>query len=232
MGTNKLNSGAVKRPSTVRQKVSREVDINDLDKKITSKPSVESRTKSAKGTASLPKRKAVQQDEDHDPLDNPELTADDDDDDFINRPSLLQDNNLPHIPARPGYVQRWVRYETRFGVVDKGNIRKMMSKDWRPRQGTNVSKKYNLAPETDPNFGNVIIVQGNILCERTVEKANKWKKLWRDKTRRNEQAVTQDVNKDLTERERSLRVNPTYESRSSVTRKAVRVAPDEEEIDS
>lgn len=75
--------------------------------------------------------------------------------------SLLSTKN---IPARPGFVQRWVRTEVR-GEADQSNVFKKMNRGWKPRLLDTVEKGA-FVPNIDFNGINVIGIHGSILMER------------------------------------------------------------------
>jgi len=79
-------------------------------------------------------------------------------------PALL---DTTHIPARPGYVQRWVRTKLR-GEDDQSNVFRKINQGWKPRLLDSVPKG-SYVPNVDFNGVNVIGIHGNILMERPVE---------------------------------------------------------------
>lgn len=79
-------------------------------------------------------------------------------------PALL---DTTHIPARPGYVQRWVRTKLR-GDDDQNNVFRKINQGWKPRMLDSVPKG-QYVPHVDFNGVNVIGIHGNILMERPVE---------------------------------------------------------------
>jgi len=76
-------------------------------------------------------------------------------------PSMLDTTN---IPAREGYVQRWVRTKVK-GEDDQNNVFKKINQGWRPRQLSSVPKG-QFVPNVVFNGSNVIGIHGNILMER------------------------------------------------------------------
>lgn len=79
-------------------------------------------------------------------------------------PALL---DTTHIPARPGYVQRWVRTKL-GGQDDQNNVFRKINQGWKPRPLDSVPKG-QYVPHVDFNGVNVIGIHGNILMERPVE---------------------------------------------------------------
>ena len=76
-------------------------------------------------------------------------------------PALLDTKN---IPARPGYVQRWVRTELK-GKDDQANVFKKVNQGWNPRALSSVEKG-KFIPHIDFNGTDVIGIHGMILMER------------------------------------------------------------------
>ena len=79
-------------------------------------------------------------------------------------PSML---DTTHIPARPGFVQRWVR-TTIKGEDDQNNVFKKINQGWKPR-ALSSAPKGQMVPRVAFNGSNVIGIHGNILMERPEE---------------------------------------------------------------
>jgi len=79
-------------------------------------------------------------------------------------PALL---DTKHIPARPGYVQRWVRTKIR-GEDDQNNVFKKINQGWRVRTLDSVPKG-QFVPHVDFQGTNVIGIHGMLLMERPQE---------------------------------------------------------------
>lgn len=71
------------------------------------------------------------------------------------------------IPARPGFVQRWVRTELN-GLPDPNNVGKRFNQGWRPRMADSVPQG-DYVPTIDYRGANVIGMVGMILMERPVQ---------------------------------------------------------------
>jgi hypothetical protein len=82
-------------------------------------------------------------------------------DDNWEAPTLLDTSN---IPARDGYVQRWVRTKLR-GEDDQNNIFRKINYGWKPRSLDSVPKG-QFVPQVNLNGENVIGIHGMILMER------------------------------------------------------------------
>lgn len=79
-------------------------------------------------------------------------------------PALLSTDN---IPARAGFVQRWVRTKTR-GEDDQNNVFRKINQGWKPRALDTVPKG-QFVPNIDFNGLNVIGIHGMILMERPAQ---------------------------------------------------------------
>src|SRR5690606_17813138 len=81
--------------------------------------------------------------------------------DFDWRPPAL----LDAPPARPGYVQRWVRVQQRNGQPDAKNWSRARRGGWAPRDPATVPE--DIRPPTDAHgtLANCIMVEDMILCE-------------------------------------------------------------------
>lgn len=76
-------------------------------------------------------------------------------------------SNLEAPPARPGYVQQWIRYEV-GGKYDEANVKRKLfgTEGWRPRSTETVDGGYSPATTRHPSLGNIIAAAGMVLCER------------------------------------------------------------------
>lgn len=70
-----------------------------------------------------------------------------------------------HIPARPGFVQRWIRTKLN-GVDDPKNVMKRMNQGWRPRLADTVPQGVFAPTVNIRQFGDVIGMDGTVLMER------------------------------------------------------------------
>lgn len=102
-------------------------------------------------------------------------------------------SNLPEIPPRAGYVQRWIRSKL-LGQDDPRNVSVKFREGWQPRDPKTVDPGY--APPTFSlgQFG-VIGVEGMVLCEMPEAVFNQ-KKAWvASRTAAQTEAVEQDIHK-------------------------------------
>lgn len=82
--------------------------------------------------------------------------------DDIWEPTGLLDTK--HLPARPGFAQRWVRTKLN-GVDDPKNVMKRMNQGYRPRMASTVPAGV-YAPTIESKNGEVIGMDGIVLMER------------------------------------------------------------------
>jgi hypothetical protein len=82
--------------------------------------------------------------------------------DMWNQSGLL---DTSHIPARAGFVQRWVRTKMN-GVDDPKNVMKRMNQGYRPRLADTVPAGTFAPTVNSRQFGDIIGMDGIILMER------------------------------------------------------------------
>jgi len=85
------------------------------------------------------------------------------------------------IPAREGYVQRWVRTSVK-GEEDQSNVFKKMNKGWRPRLLDTVPQG-QFCVRIDFQGSDVVGLRGMILMERPIALHKKEKAAVEDATR-------------------------------------------------
>lgn len=87
--------------------------------------------------------------------------------------SAQQEPTLKAPKARPGFTQKWVRYDVN-GKPDRKNIAKTRRQGWFPRRGSSITpaerKIFPLSPVTGTNE-HLININGMVLCEMTVARA-------------------------------------------------------------
>lgn len=104
-------------------------------------------------------------------------------------------SNLEAPPARPGYVQRWVRASFRTGE-DPGNLMRARREGWRPRLVSSVGKDYAPATIHHKTLGEVIAVEGLILCEMPIKVARQRYKFYQNLLAAQNEAIQRDVHRD------------------------------------
>lgn len=130
--------------------------------------------------------------------------------------ALLDTTN---IPARGGFVQRWVRTSL-DNKEDQNNVFKKINQGWKPRPLSSVPKG-QYVPNIDFQGTDVIGIHGMILMERPVDIHNKHKRYVQNQTQLQTEAVKNDVRKV---HEPGSGVSaPTYSNKSNVSKG--RIAP-------
>ena len=95
------------------------------------------------------------------------------------------------IPARKGFVQRWIR--TKVKTDDDGaNIYKKMNEGWKPRL---ISTVPNCPLKVDFQGSDVIGVHGQVLMERPVKLHEQYAARNRQMTQNQMESVKQDVHR-------------------------------------
>lgn len=125
-------------------------------------------------------------------------------------PSLLSTDN---IPARQGYVQRWIRTKLK-NDDDQNNVFRKINQGWKPRELSSVPKG-QYVPKIDFDGSEVIGIHGMILMERPVEIHEKHAAHNRKMTQAQLSAVKNDMHK-VHEPGHGL-TNPQYTNKSNVT---------------
>ena len=104
-------------------------------------------------------------------------------------------SNLEAPAPRPGMVQRWIRASFRAGE-DPGNIMRARREGWRPRPVSTVDRSYAPATITHKTFGEVIAVEGLILCEMPIKVARQRYKFYQSLLAAQNEAITRDIHRD------------------------------------
>jgi hypothetical protein len=127
------------------------------------------------------------------------------------------------IPAREGFVQRWVRTTVK-GNEDQSNVMKKYNKGWRPRTLDTVPKGQYVM-NLDFNGQQVIGIHGMILMERPIGLHNRQKAQIDEQNRLQQMAVKHNLYKDY-QSDKSARdyiTAPEYDVQSRVSKG--RIAP-------
>jgi hypothetical protein len=104
-------------------------------------------------------------------------------------------SNLEAPPARPGMVQRWIRASFRTGD-DPGNLMRARREGWRPRVVSTVPQGYAPATINHKSLGEVIAVEGLILCEMPIKVARQRYKFYQSLLQAQNEAIQRDVHRD------------------------------------
>jgi hypothetical protein len=111
----------------------------------------------------------------------------------------LLERNTP--PARPGYVQKWMRLYDVEGKPDARNVNDTWDQGWRPRRAETIpadGRAY--ATATDATFGTVVALRGMVLMERTKELDDYYAGQMRAETDRLTSMIYQDASGDIPSR--------------------------------
>lgn len=120
--------------------------------------------------------------------------------------------------ARPGYIQRWVRY--RFGnQEDTDNLEKMLEEGWSPVKRATVKRVHELTADLRGKYGQYIVRRGLILMELPERLAAQRRERSKRQLRRMVQAIDRDFFK-LPRHQAMPLLQP--ERRTTVSRKAYR----------
>ncbi len=100
-------------------------------------------------------------------------------------------SDLDAPPARDGYVNRFIRI--RLGTVrDTARLRNAMREGWRPVKASSVTDRSLPTIHLD-QFGEIIGVEDLILCEMPVQMHKQRMKFYKDKQRRQNQAIERQL---------------------------------------
>lgn len=73
--------------------------------------------------------------------------------------------NLPHIPERQGYVQRWVSIRMN-GVEDLRNVSRKMNLGWQVRSPETIPQNFSICRIQKENLRDAIVVGSFVLMEK------------------------------------------------------------------
>lgn len=135
-------------------------------------------------------------------------------------PALLDTKN---IPARAGFVQRWVRTKVK-GDDDQNNVFRKINQGWKPRLLSSVEKG-QFVPNIDFQGTDVIGIHGMILMERPLEQHERQAEYNRVQTQHQMLAVTQDMHR-VHEPGSGFSAPEFVENRQRVTKGRLAVADD------
>jgi predicted phage gp36 major capsid-like protein len=103
--------------------------------------------------------------------------------------------NLDSPPARPGYVQRWIRAQFRTDN-DNLNWSQKIREGWSPRDPATIPDVSSYFPVRDHTAGNSVVqVGGLVLCEMPIAKAQSRKRAIAAATQRQIESVSADTDK-------------------------------------
>ena len=132
----------------------------------------------------------------------------------LDDPYLLGNTRTFDAPRpRPGYAQRWVRFELN-GKRDIKNItRKIRGQGWRPRRASTVTGPVSVPTVAVDGGDAILMVDGYVLCEMPEVHAEKLRRAYEEATNRQNIAVRSDFEGSG----RSDNTAVSYESKEAVT---------------
>lgn len=104
-------------------------------------------------------------------------------------------STLEAPPARAGFVQRWVRYASRR-EGDPTNYSNALREGWRPVRLSNVPQGYSPPTTSHKGLGEVIGVEGLVLCEMPIRMARQRAAYYANLLRSQNEGVDRDIHKD------------------------------------
>lgn len=103
-----------------------------------------------------------------------------------------EQGNLPNVPARDGYVHRWIRVEIR-GDADRKNVYNAMRKGWSPRPADSVPVTLRWLTSQREGMGNVVGTHDTVLMERPIDINDQEAALKKSQRREQIKAVKQNL---------------------------------------
>jgi hypothetical protein len=126
-------------------------------------------------------------------------------------------NQMKAPPPQPGYVQRWVRMETR-GVADPTNNYQMkMLEGYAPRHPETLPPEYRILRAASEGIDS-IRMGSLVLCEKPIHKANAKIKWLAEQVNKQNQMVQAEHQKISQEGQRQTGIPLVHEETESVSR--------------
>lgn len=118
--------------------------------------------------------------------------------------------NLPHIPARDGYSNCWIRWFEASGEIDR-DLQRMIKRGYTPVAPSAVAATTTRFLQKRKGFdgSDMLAVSGMVLCEIPTERLRRLTEAEKQQHRRNEQATlqsAQDANKDAMRRGSGMQI--------------------------
>lgn len=112
--------------------------------------------------------------------------------DFYDEP-WVRPATLPHIPARSGMVQRWIRVGMHGGADPTNNWTRKQREGWFARSLESIPKNIPVPAIEKGQFMGCIGVEGMILCEMPASRNAQRVKFFRNKSRLQDQSADEMV---------------------------------------
>ena len=141
--------------------------------------------------------------------------------DIQDRP-WVRPTSLAAPPARPGFVQRWVRVAT-FGVEDPSNTMRKFREGWKPRPADSLPTDFPLPTISHGQWSGCIGIEGMILCEMPKVLVDKRNAYYNGKAKAVEDAIESELQRESNDK------MPIIQKRVSASKlvRRPRVADDE-----
>jgi len=107
----------------------------------------------------------------------------------------VRPSSLPEIPARSGYVQRWIRVSS-GGKADASNISRRFREGWRPRRIETVPKNIGVPKLNTGEYSGCVGVEGSVLMEMPKERNDQRNKHYSEQRSRQTQSIDQTLAKE------------------------------------
>ena len=106
----------------------------------------------------------------------------------------VRPTSLEAPPARPGFVQRWIRVGM-HGKDDPTNTSRKFREGWKPRPASSIPASYHSPTISHGKWAGCIGVEGMLLCEMPATLANKRNAHYKDKTDRTTAGISRELQK-------------------------------------
>ena len=133
----------------------------------------------------------------------------------------VRPTSLDAPPARPGFIQRWIRVSMK-GEADATNTSRKFREGWKPRPADTVTSSYQVPTISHGKWAGAIGVEGMLLCEMPKAMADKRRKFNSARTAE----ITNAIEAELQAQEHPGM--PITQTRVSQRVREVRVQKDEE----
>lgn len=106
----------------------------------------------------------------------------------------VRPSSLDAPPARPGFVQRWIRVGS-MGQDDPTNTARKFREGWKPRPTNSIPPSYHAPTMQHGKWAGCIGVEGMLLCEMPEKMVNKRNAHYRAKTDTTTNAIQAELQK-------------------------------------
>lgn len=131
----------------------------------------------------------------------------------------VRGQSLAAPPARPGFVQRWIRVGM-LGTDDATNVARKSREGWKPRPASTIPASFQLPTISHGEWAGCLGVEGSVLMEMPEQIAKKR----RDFVEQRTQSITNSLESELQQKSNSS-MPITQERKTSIGRQ-VKVADD------